>query len=157
VLPPDLRNPQKALQVILKLVVKATSRLREDKIKCGYLGIRIRCRDNSEFENHISFGETDDHVFLLKQAQTRWNLPHEKIPFKVSIVVSNLTQGSTQMSFFDNPKRQQINQALDLINNKYGANTLYAAITHDVLSSGKTRIAFNHIPQLKDEFEEYEK
>lgn len=154
VLPPNMRYPDKALHVILKLVLKAASRLREDKTKCGSLGIRVRCRDNYVFENSISFGDTDDGVFLLKQAQKLWDLPAGKMPFKVSIGVSNLTTGVTQMSFFDNPKRQQINEALDIINSKYGPNTLYAAITQDVLSSAKTRISFNHIPKLSDEFEE---
>ncbi len=154
VLPPDLRTSEKALQVILKLVNKAAMRLREDKIKCTQLSLKINCLGDFSFEKSVNFSESDDGVFLIKQAQKLWELPAGKKPFKVSIGVSGLTDGPSQMSFFDNPKSQQINQAMDLINSRYGPNTLYAAITQNVLSSGKTRIAFNHIPKLSDEFDD---
>jgi DNA polymerase-4 len=154
VLPPALRDPEKALQVILKLVNKAAFRLREDRIKCTHLAIKVRCLGDFVFENSVTFSESDDGVFMLKEAQKLWKLPPGKKPFKVSIAVSGLVDGPSQMSFFDNPKREQINQALDLINNRYGPNTLYAAVTQNVLSSGKTRIAFNHIPKASDEFDD---
>jgi DNA polymerase-4 len=154
VLPPALREPDKALQVILKLANKAAARLREDKVKCTGLGVKVKCLGDYVFEKSISFSDTDDGVFLIKQIQKLWSFPSGKKPFKVSIVVSGLVNGPSQMSFFDNPKSEQINQALDLINNRYGPNTLYAAVTQNVLSSGKTRIAFNHIPKASDEFED---
>jgi len=154
VLPPALRDPEKALQVILKLVNKAAFRLRDDKIKCTQLSIRVRCIGDYVFENSIRFSDTDDGVFLIKQAQNLWNFPAGKKPFKVSIGVSGLVNGPSQMSLFDNPKSHQLNQAMDLINNRFGPNTLYAAVTQNVLSSGKTRIAFNHIPQMSDEFDD---
>lgn len=154
VLPPDLRTPEKALQVILKLVAKAGARLREEKVKAGRLSVYVKCRDDFRFEDSIGFSPTDDSGFLLKQAQQLYKLPTSKKPIKVAIVVSSLTEGPSQMSFFDNPKSSQINQALDSINTKFGPNTLYMANTQSVLSSAKTRIAFNHIPKLSDEFDD---
>ncbi len=154
VLPPDLRTYDKALQVLTKLVAKAAFRLREDKVKCTHLSVYVRCQDEFRFENSISFTETDDTAFLSKQLQKLYELPKQKKPFKVAIGLSGLTDGPAQMSFFDNPKTSQINQALDTINSRFGANTLYAANTQAVLKSAKTRIAFNHIPKLTDEFED---
>lgn len=154
VLPPALRDTEKALQVVLKLVNKAAFRLREDKVKCTQLSLRVRFLGDDVFDNSIRFSDTDDGVFLIKQAQKLWNLPTGKKPFKVSIGVSGLVNGPSQLSMFDNPKSQQLNQAMDLINTRFGPNTLYAAVTQNVLSSGKTRIAFNHIPKDSDEFDD---
>ncbi|MGZ3691363.1 MAG: DNA polymerase Y family protein [Pseudobdellovibrio sp.] len=154
VLPPDLRSYDKALQVLTKLTAKAAFRLREDRIKASRLAIYIRCQDNFRFENEISFSETDDTNFLCKQVLQLYKIPSQKRPFKVAIALSGLSDGPSQMSFFDNPKTGQINQALDTINSRFGPNTLYAASTQAVLKSAKTRIAFNHIPKLSDEFED---
>lgn len=154
VLPPDLRTAEKALQVILKLVAKGGARLRDEKMKAGRLSIYVKCRDDFRFEDSIGFNDTDDTVFLLKQCQQLYKLPASKKPLKVAIALSALTEGPSQMSFFDSPKNSQINQALDSINTRFGPNTLYMASTQSVLSSAKTRIAFNHIPKLTDEFDE---
>ncbi len=43
---------------------------------------------------------------------------------------------------------QKLNQALDLLNLKYGKNTIYFAGAHNALKDAPMRIAFNHIPYL---------
>lgn len=156
VLPPDLRQFNKALEVLIKLVTKAAYRLREEKIKTTKLGIYIKCQDNFRFENEITFSETDDTAFLSQQVRKLYKIPSFKKPFKVAIALSGLTDGPSQMSFFDDPKAKHINQALDSINSRFGPNTLYAASTQSVLKSAKTRISFNHIPKISDEFEDLE-
>lgn len=155
VLPPQLRNMEKCLQVLLKLTAKAAARLRVEKMKATSLSIYVKCIDGTRFENSISFQDSDDTVFLLQQVQNLYRaFGNRQRPIKVAVVFGGLADGPTQISFFDNPKNHQINQALDHINSRFGANTLYMASTQSVLSSAKTRIAFNHIPQLSDEFDE---
>jgi DNA polymerase IV len=155
VLSPQLRNMQNSLQVLLKLTAKAAARLRDEKMKSTSLSIYVKCLDGTRFENGISFHESDDTVFLLNQVQKLYkDFGSVQRPIKVAVVISGLTDGPTQISFFDNPKNHQINMALDHINGKFGANTLYMASTQSVLNTAKTRIAFNHIPRLTDEFDE---
>ena len=39
-------------------------------------------------------------------------------------------------------------RSLDILNLKYGKNTVYFAGAHDALKDAPMRIAFNHIPDL---------
>ncbi len=154
VLPPSLRNIEKSYQVLVKLLLKASARLREEKIKTRCLSIYIKFTDGNRFENSIKFNETDDGHFLIQQLKFLFKIEKQKKPIKVAVVLSNLTSGPNQLSLFDNQKTSQINLALDAINARFGANTLFVASTKNVLSSAKTRVAFNHIPKLNDEFDE---
>ena len=92
---------------------------------------------------------------LLKELKKLFQIQATQRPLKVAIALSDLISGPAQMSLFDNPKTNCINHALDSINTRFGANTLFVASTKEVLSSAKTRISFNHIPAVTDEFDDY--
>lgn len=153
VLAPALRSPDQAFQILSKLLLKAAARLREDRRKCRRLSVYAKCLDDSRFEKTLSFSETSDSYFLLRQLKTMWTLENRKRPFKVCVVLSDLSNDTAQLSLFDNPRSDSINRALDTINGRFGANTLFMASTGPVLDSAKTRISFNHVPKLDDEFE----
>lgn len=153
VLAPILRTQEKSYQIGLKLLMKAQVALRKEKQKAKGLAIYIRFTNQERFENSVSFSITDDYSFLARQFKELWQIEDTKLkPMKISIVLLGLTQGPDQLSFFDDPKSSKRNEALDLINSKFGPNTLYLASTQEVMDHGKTRIAFNHIPDLDDEF-----
>lgn len=154
VLPPALRQVDKAYMVVSKLVMKGAARLRDEKFKARRLSVYVRFMDGTGYENSIGFSDSDDSYFLMHQLKEIWQVPRSKKPVKVSIAISDLVNGPAQMSLFDNPKSNNISHALDTINNKFGHNTLYMANTKAVLSSAKTRISFNHVPTLEDEFDE---
>lgn len=158
VLPPNLRTPDKSFQVVTKLLLKAAARLRDEKLKARRLAVYVKFQDSTSEENSISFSDTDDTYFLIGELKKLWsklwNTEAHKKPLKVAIALSDLMNGPSQLSLFDNPKTNSINHALDTINTRYGSNTLFLASTKEVLSSAKTRISFNHIPQLDDEFDD---
>ena len=154
VLPPNLRTVENSFLVLTKLLLKAAARLRDEKLKARHLSIYVKCLDDTRFESGVSFIDTDDSYFLLKELKKIWTIQANKKPIKVEIALSDLISGPSQMSLFDNPKTNQINSALDLINSKYGSNTLFIASTKEVLGTAKTRISFNHIPKLNDEFDD---
>lgn len=153
VLPPNFRNTTSAFQVCLKLLMKAQVTLRKEKQKTTGLSVFIRYIEHDRFENSIYFSPTHDFSFLSEQLKFLWSTVDCKLkPIKVCVVLSGLTSGAEQLSFFDDPKSSKRNEALDLINSKFGPNTLYLASTQAVLETGKTRIAFKHIPDKDDEF-----
>lgn len=158
VLPPEFRSLEKSFQVTIKLLLKAAARARHEKLKVGGVSLNIRFTDRSRYENEISFLETDDAQFLMLQLKRLWQplfaQGAAERPMKVEIVLTDLSQGPSQLSFFDDAKSTRRNEALDLINERYGANTLFTASTKDVLKTAKTRISFSHIPSLTDEFDE---
>lgn len=157
VLPPKFRNSESAFQILIKLLSKAAFRLREERFKAGRLSVYIKSIEGHRFENSIAFSETSDSQFLITQLKELFQ-PYLRMrpgkPIKVAMVLSDLSDGPTQLSLFDNHKNIQMNAALDSINSRFGPNTLFVASTKGVLSSAKTRIAFNHIPKLSDEFDE---
>lgn len=152
VLPPNLRTPDKSLQVIIKLLLKAAVRLRDKKMRARQLSIYVKYLDGSRFESSVSFNDTQDSSFLVKELGKLWATQVHKKPLKVNVALSDLVNGPAQMSFFDNPKSNSLNHVLDAINAKFGANTLFLASSKEILSSAKTRISFNHVPELHDEF-----
>lgn len=154
VLPPAFRTIEKSFQVTTKLLLKAAARLRDDKLRAQRLSVYIKFVNGERFENSISFSDTHDSYFLVNQLKELWTPTSRQRPIKVAIVLSELIDGPVQMSLFDNPKSNHINSALDSINAKFGPNTLFLANTKEVLSSAKTRISFNHVPQLTDEFDD---
>ncbi len=154
VLPPVFRTPEKAFMVLSKLLMKAAARIRDEKLKARRLQVYVKFADDTRLENTISFSDSDDSAFLLREMKKIYAVRKDQRPVKVAIVLGDLISGPAQMSLFDSPKTNSINHALDTINTKYGANTLYMANTKEVLSSAKTRISFNHIPEVTDEFDD---
>lgn len=154
VLPPVFRTPEKAFMVLSKLLMKAAARIRDEKLKARRLQVYVKFTDDTRLENTISFSDSDDSAFLLREMKKIYEVRKDQRPVKVAIVLGDLISGPAQMSLFDSPKTNSINHALDTINTKYGANTLFMANTKEVLSSAKTRISFNHIPEVTDEFDD---
>ncbi len=154
VLPPDLRTLEKSFLILTKLLMKAAARIRDEKLKARRLQVYIKFTNDTRFENAVTFSDTDESAFLIKELKKLMPKSTSEKPLKVAIVLSDLISGPAQMSLFDNPKSTNVNQALDSINAKFGANTLYIASTKEVLSQAKTRISFNHIPSVTDEFDE---
>lgn len=154
VLPPDLRTPSKAFLVLTKLLMKAAAKIRDEKLKTRKLQVYIKFSDDSRFENSVTFSDTDDSAFLLRELKVLVGVQRNPHPVKVAIGLADLISGPAQMSLFDSPKNNSINQALDTINTRFGANTLFVASTKEVLGTAKTRISFNHIPEVTDEFDD---
>ena len=153
VLPPDLRSREGAYQIIQKLVFKGCSRLRDDKRKAQALGLSIRYMDQTKFEVSISFSESDDSFYLMREVEKAYRKVALKKPIKVGIVLSGLTEpGVEQFSFFDDPKSHKLNHVMDLINDKHGANSIVSAAHLDVVDEAKARISFTHIPDLKRDY-----
>lgn len=154
VLPPELRTKVGAYKILSKLLFKGCSRLRDEGRRAKGLGLQIKCLDGSRVDKSISFQESDDVFFMNEQLKKCFlEVPDKKI-IKVGILLFNLTEsGAHQLSFFDDQKKNKINQIMDLINDKHGANTLLSASYLDVVDQAKSRISFQHIPDLKTDFD----
>lgn len=153
VLPPDLRNNEKAFQILAKLISKGAARLRKMNRRCNIMSFKIRFADQSKFKFEIQFTETNETLYFLDLLKKNYPFADLRKPLKVGVGFSGLTSSeASQMSLFDDPKLAKLNQAMDAINTKFGPNTLVSASFVDVLGEAKTRIAFNHIPGKDDEF-----
>lgn len=160
VLPPHLRQLPEAYKVVIKLLFKGCTRLRDSKKKTQGLYFKIKFLDNTKIEKHFRFKSSDDSFFMahlikdyLKEHKDEINRKRSK-PIKVGIALTDLTIESTeQMSFFDEPRKNKLNQVMDIINERFGSNTLVSGVYLDIVHEAKTKIAFSNIPDLEDEFD----
>lgn len=155
VLPPQLRHPQGATEILLKLATKLSARLREGNQKCKSLHVYMKDQYGLDsLEKSVSFSETNDIFFILQQVKNLTKADAPERPVKVAVSVAGLTNANQeQLSLFADTKTQKLGHLMDTINKKYGANTLMPAEFLDVTDQAKVRISFSHIPKLSDEFE----
>ena len=153
VLPPDLRTHAGAYQILAKLLFKGAQRIRKNLRRMTALGVYIKYMDGFYFEKSIHFQQTDDTNFLINQFKKMYPAINSGKPIKVGIIMGGLTSvNGHQFSFFDDPKSDRRNKAMDVINEKFGANTLVSGSFLNVTDHAKVKIAFHHIPTKNDEF-----
>lgn len=155
VLPPQLRNPQGGTEILLKLATKVAARLREGNQKCKSLHIYMKDQYGLDsLERSVNFSETNDTFFILQQVKKLTQKGCPERPVKVAVSISGLSNANEeQLNLFADAKTQKLGHVMDVVNKKYGANTLIPAEFLDVTDQAKVRIAFNHIPKIEDEFD----
>jgi DNA polymerase IV len=161
VLPPEQRNIAGAKAVLHRLLQKAAMRMRSYGLLTSYISIKIKFRDNktkqlARFNHESGISATDNTLTLTDALEALFKgLPraYEKIdPIAVGVNFSALSnvQDAAYDLFAEKPSinEKKLNKALDILNLKYGKNTVYFAGAHDALKDAPMRIAFNHIPDL---------
>jgi hypothetical protein len=77
-------------------------------------------------------------------------LPQAK-PFRISVTFSDLIPKSRhQLSLLVNPNRENLGDAMDRINAKYGKETLFIGSSSPYEASAPTRISFRRVPDLSE-------
>jgi DNA polymerase-4 len=150
VLPPELRTREGAHSVAKKLVHKAASRLRRMNYWASGFSIFVRFVGEGSWEDRLGMIECQDTLTMLEALEQLWQSCPPGKPLAVGITLFELVPHHLHnLSFFDNPKRTKLAQAMDAINAKYGLDAVYFGGIHEVKSSAPTRIAFTSIPELE--------
>ena len=161
VLPPEQRNIAGAKAVLHRLLQKAAMRMRSYDLLTAHISIKIKFRDAKtkqleRFNNESGISATDNTLALTDALEALFKaLPraYEKYdPIAVGVNFSALAnvQDAAYDLFAEKPSanEKKLNKALDILNLKYGKNTVYFAGAHGALKDAPMRIAFNHIPDL---------
>ncbi len=150
VLSPAKRSPEAAFAVLQKLLQKAASRLRHGNLASGRLLLRIDYLNNRRWRDKLKLDPTDDTLELLQALKQMWRRrPADMPPFlRVSVTLETLNEKRAHsLSLFGEPQlREQLNSAIDTINQRFGRNSVYFAGAHQAMDSAPMRIAFTHIP-----------
>ncbi|MDZ7736764.1 MAG: DNA polymerase [Gammaproteobacteria bacterium] len=150
VLSPDNRSPDAAFAILQKLLQKAANRLRHGGLVSGRLQLRVDYLNDQTWRDKLRFDPTDDTLALLHGLKQMWQRRPMDMPalLRVSVVLTNLfAKQAHSLSLFDEPRiREQLNGAIDSINNRFGRNSVYFAGAHRAMDSAPMRIAFTHIP-----------
>ena len=169
VLPPELRNPEGAMGVLMRLTQKAAMRLRKQGFYATAMSISVRCDHRYQTTpgsgRDAQFGQMQDTGFFLDVLHKLWHsglhlLQHPKA---VNVTMHGLVLvGQHTPDLFDVPdtvetptsatrNKGKLDAAMDKLNKTYGKNTLYFAASHDAKDTAPMRIAFNRIPDLETE------
>jgi len=176
VLPPDLRHPTGAHQVLHRLTQKAAMRLRKQGFYATAMQVFVRCdhrwQRESGGERYARVGETQDTGFLLHTLDQLWfsGLHQLQRPQAVGVQLCGLvlasqhtpdlfdaldelpaTAAQTVQNHAVRRDRARLMAAMDTLNRKQGKNTVYFASAHHALDAAPMRIAFNRIPDLETE------
>jgi DNA polymerase-4 len=161
VLPPEQRTIDGAKAVLHRLLQKAAMRMRSYDLLTSHISIKIKLREPktkalARFYNESGISATDNTLALtdaLEALFKEFASAHEKYePIAVGVNFSGLAnvQDAAYDLFAEKPSanEKKLNKALDILNLKYGKNTVYFAGAHDALKNAPMRIAFNHVPDL---------
>lgn len=157
VLPPQQRPVDIARLVGRRLLTKAAARLRRYDLTCQHLSLGIRTAYQSSNYCEVSFAVTDDSFTLLQHYEALWQ--QAVTPFsnplhikKINVVLSHLhNKHALTMDLFEPftaQKRHKILPALDILNQRFGRDTLtIGPLPSDNI---ETKIAFSRIPELSE-------
>ena len=169
VLPPELRNPEGALGVLMRLTQKAAMRLRKQGFYATGISVSVRCDHRYHAMpgggRDAQFGQMQDTGFFLDVLHKLWHSGLQVLqhPKAVNVTLHGLVLVDQHTpDLFDLPTapqaaaavgrdRGKLDAAMDRLNKTYGKNTLYFAASHDAKDSAPMRIAFNRIPDLQTE------
>lgn len=153
VLEPELRTRAGALMTTRQLVVKGMERLRRKGYFTRHLHIRVRSYhpQRARWEDDVRLGETQDTRQLLAALEHMWKTMPFARPHKVGIVLSGLVpKENHQFDMFEGDRPQKLFSAVDKLNERYGANTLYFATPDSVRKAvAEHKIAFSNVPEAE--------
>lgn len=154
VMPPEQRTPIGAKAVLHRLLQKAAMRMRSYELLTSHISIKVKFRSQPCFKADADCNATDNTLHLTESLETLWQQypAHGAEPVAVGVNFSGLMnmQEVAYDLFAEKPSanEKKLNKALDILNLKYGKNTVYFAGAHAALKNAPMRIAFNHIPDL---------
>jgi DNA polymerase-4 len=161
VLPPEQRNHAGAKAVLHRLLQKAAMRMRSYDLLTSHISVKIKLRhsktkESARFYNESAITSTDNSLKLteslvtLLQGFAKIDAHFDPIAVGVNFGALSNANGYVDDLFAEKPSasERKLNKALDILNLKYGKNTVYFAGAHEALKAAPMRIAFNHVPDL---------
>lgn len=149
--PEQITTTRQLLPILMKLTQKTTDRLRRSQLATRRVAIYINFRSHPSWGDHQStpplFSVTDIYFYL------RSLLTFEKFPSRihtVAITCSNLIDyQDKQLDLYGElDRKERVNQAMDLINQRYGEFTLTPALMMTAKDLVPDRISFGKVKEL---------
>ena len=144
VLAPSLRTDQGCREVILRLLQKASARLRATGFWTGSMVVSVRGFKKS-WECRVKLPPTQDSVTLNEHFLEVWATRDFELPRSVGVTFFDLhTKTEVTPSLFDETvTRSALSHAMDGVNQKFGKNTIFLAGMKHARNTADEKIAFN--------------
>lgn len=159
ILSPEDRTPQLAREVALKLLLKATQRLRAEQLFATGLSIYFSTSGKKSCKEYCRIPASNDSTLFSKLMLAKWDqmISNNSVVAirKIVIVLSGLSKEPAQLSFDDMlsnqaqlKKQERLHQGMDLLNKKYGKSLVNTGILADK-DRNPEKIVFGYIPEKK--------
>jgi DNA polymerase IV len=160
VLGPDTRHSEAARAVAFRLLLKAGARLRHDGYAARTLTLGVSFKGDSKpvsswgaasWSVSATLGDgCDDSPTMLDALGVLWTKVPDGIPMMVGVTLHELVPRTSRSLplFREERRRADLSRAMDAVNAKFGANTLYTANIQEARSAGSGGIAFTYVPDL---------
>jgi DNA polymerase-4 len=144
VLAPELRTDDGCREVLLRLLQKASARLRSEELWTESMDIGVSGKVKS-WQAHVKLPPTQDTITLNEHFMKAWANRDYSQPRKVGVTFHGLRKAEhvTPSLFDPTVDRMLLNRAVDAVNNKFGKNTVYLAGMQRARHQADEKIAFN--------------
>lgn len=143
VLPPDLRTDGGCREVLLRLIQKASARLRSNGLWAK--GIAVHVSGKKSWGAKTRTDPTQDTIEINERFHEMWSGRDFEGPRSVGVVFYDLCDGAavTPSLFSSGAERIELNRAVDDANQRFGKNTVYLAGMQGAKDAAQEKIAFN--------------
>jgi DNA polymerase IV len=144
VLPPDKRTDDGCREVLLRLLQKASARLRANGLWAGGMAVTVGSFKKS-WSVKIKLPPTQDTLTLTEHLVEAWNTRDFVGPRSVAVTFYDLKEaGEVTPSLFDaTMERSLFSHAVDGVNKRFGKNKVYLAGMEGAREAAQEKIAFN--------------
>lgn len=144
VLPPDLRNETGAREVLLRLLQKASARLRDTDLWATAMAVSVRGFRRS-WSAKTRMPATQDTMTMNEHLMEMWETRDFDMPRQVAVTFYELCSETefTPSLFTPTKDRAKLSHAVDKVNQKFGKQSIYLAGAKNVNHTAEERIAFN--------------
>ena len=143
VLAPDMRTDATCKEVLLRLLQKASARLRAEDLWTEAMDIGVSSQVRG-WSTHVKLPPTQDTLTINEYFLEAWEKRDFSQPRKVGVTFTNLRKPEhvTPSLFDPTYDRALLNRAVDTVNQKFGKNTIYLAGMVHAKDSASEKIAF---------------
>jgi DNA polymerase-4 len=143
-----------AKSVFMRLIHRAAARLRQEGYWAQWMEVYISFSRHEEgWQARVPLGLCQDTLSVIQSFNAIWAFcPAGGQPRQVAITFLGLVSNAYAPAplFPAEQHRVRLAQAMDRLNERLGANTIYFAGMNEALETAPTRIAFTRIPTLND-------
>lgn len=157
VLAPELRTDQGCREVLIRLLQKASARLRSQGLWASQMSVYVAGKGKS-WGTRISLPPTQDTVTMNEYFLVEWEKREFTNPTQVGVTFYDLRKSEqVTPSLFDaTQERSKFNEAVDRMNQKFGKNRVYLAAMENAKDSADEKIAFQKVDLFKEGLDDNE-